>query len=93
MRLDRPDEMPVPLFDTSSNETYPALSPDGRWLAYVDDSSGQNEVRVVRYPELDEGVQVSTGGGYMPTWSPKLTINSPRIRTSSIFETGLPLSD
>ena len=63
------------------------------WLAYVDDSSGQNEVRVVRYPELDEGVQVSTAGGYMPTWSPKLTINSPRIRTSNIFETGLPLSD
>lgn len=24
----------------------------------------------MRYPELDEGVQVSTAGGYMPTWAP-----------------------
>ena len=70
LRLDQPGETPVPLFDSPANEMYPALSPDGRWLAYAHDESGQFEVHVVRYPELDEGVQVSTAGGYMPAWSP-----------------------
>ena len=53
-----------------SNEAYPALSLNGRWLAYASDQSGQYEVFVVAYPESDGGEQVSSGGGYMPTWSP-----------------------
>ena len=69
LRLDSPEEMPVPLFNSPANEMYPALSPDGRWLAYAHDGSGQFEVHVVRYPERDDGVQVSTAGGRMPAWS------------------------
>jgi Tol biopolymer transport system component len=30
----------------------PSVSPDGRWLAYVSDESGQNEVYVRPFPEV-----------------------------------------
>ena len=46
------------------------LSPDGRWLAYVSDEFGQNEVFVRPFPAFDRGRwQVSTGGGSRPAWS------------------------
>ncbi len=45
-----------------------ALSPDGRWLAYASDRTGQNEVWVQRYPD-GVPVRVSDGGGYEPLWS------------------------
>ena len=67
--LDPPGEW-QPLLQTEAEEWSPALSPDGRWLAYTANYSGRNEVYVVRYPELDGRVQVSTGGGHRPHWSP-----------------------
>jgi hypothetical protein len=47
-----------------------ALSPDGRWLAYASDESGQPEIYVRPYPDLDGGRwQVSQDNGTMPQWS------------------------
>ena len=46
------------------------LSPDGRWMAYSSDESGQVEIYIQRYPELGEKVTISTGGGTEPLWSP-----------------------
>jgi eukaryotic-like serine/threonine-protein kinase len=43
-------------------------SPDGRWLAYESDESGQSEIYVTRYPEADAKWQVSTAGGSYPRW-------------------------
>ncbi len=50
----------------------PALSPDGRWLAYVSNRSGPQQVYVRPFPgnEGDESVQVSLDGGSEPVWSP-----------------------
>jgi hypothetical protein len=45
------------------------LSPDGRWLAYASNESGQFEIHVRRFPELDRQWQVSEGGGTQPRWS------------------------
>ena len=45
------------------------LSPDGRWMAYISNESGDGEVYVQRYPELGEKVTISTGGGNEPLWS------------------------
>jgi hypothetical protein len=53
---------------SESAESQPALSPNGRWLAYVSDRSGQNEIWVQRYPE-GAPVRVSSGGGGEPLWS------------------------
>jgi len=57
-----------PLLDTPANEAQARLSPDGRWIAYVSDSSGTPEIYIRRYPELDAPRQVSAGGGSQPQW-------------------------
>jgi hypothetical protein len=54
---------------TPAHETYPQLSPDGEWLAYVSNQSGHNEVWVQPFPQPGEPHQVSTEGGMMPRWS------------------------
>ena len=54
---------------TRFNEIGPAFSPDGRWLAYVSDESGQYEVYVRPYPARAGKWQLSVGGGEEPTWS------------------------
>lgn len=48
----------------------PALSPDGRWLAYGSDESGSMEIYVRPFPETSSARwQVSTAGGTQPVWS------------------------
>jgi DNA-binding winged helix-turn-helix (wHTH) protein/Tol biopolymer transport system component len=61
---------PRPLLNSTFNEAQARISPDGRWLAYVADSTGVQEVYVRRYPELDAPRLVSTGGGGQPQWRP-----------------------
>jgi Tol biopolymer transport system component len=53
---------------TEDVEFDPALSPNGRWLAYVSNRTGQLEVWVKGYPE-GVPVRVSRSGGYEPLWS------------------------
>ena len=56
----------VPVFQ----ELSPALSHDGRWLAYSSNESGRTEVYVRPYPNVDAGRwQVSQAGGDSPHWS------------------------
>jgi serine/threonine-protein kinase len=62
-------QAPTPLLNSARNETQPALSPDGRWLAYRSDETGKQELYVRRFPELDGKEQISAGGGELPTWS------------------------
>ncbi len=50
---------------------FPAkLSPDGRWLAYVSDESGDGEIYVAPYPSLEGKWRVSKDGGGWPRWRP-----------------------
>ena len=58
------------LLDTRFDEQSPALSPDGRWLAYVSNESGREEVLVRPYPDVesDRG-KVSPTGGVSPIWN------------------------
>jgi len=65
------DSVPLPLLDDDGyNATQPALSPDGRWLAYTSDESGRSEVYVRPFPDTDTGRnQVSTDGGLQPLWA------------------------
>jgi len=53
---------PEVILDTPAQEAEAALSPDGKWLAYLSDESGQNQLYVVRYPDLG-GRRALTGGG------------------------------
>jgi serine/threonine-protein kinase len=60
-----------PLLDTEFNEGFPAFSPDGRWLAYTSDETGQEEVVVRPYPLTTAKYQISEHGGTKPLWSEK----------------------
>jgi serine/threonine protein kinase/WD40 repeat protein len=60
---------PEPFLRTAANELYPAFSPDGRWMAYVSDESGDFEVYVRPFPGPGGQWLISTAGGRMPVWS------------------------
>jgi Tol biopolymer transport system component len=62
------DGEPEMLLETSFNEHTPKLSPDDRWLAYVSNESGRDEIYVTRFPRGGKW-QISTEGGTEPMWS------------------------
>ena len=59
-----------PLLVSAADERAIALSPDGRWLAYESNESGENQVFVRPFPDMNSGKwQVSIGGGRAPLWA------------------------
>jgi len=63
------ERKPQPFLQTPFSEREPKFSPDGRWLAYASDESGQSEVYVRPFPKAEEGKsQISTEGGTEPVW-------------------------
>jgi len=64
------DTAPVPVVATTFTEVSPALSPNGRWLAYVSNETGADEIYVVPFPNTSAGKwAISAGGGTEPLWS------------------------
>ena len=64
------DTVPRPISNnTAAIETMPRISPDGRWIAFVTNESGRDEVVVQPFPGPGGRVQVSAGGGTEPVWS------------------------
>ena len=59
-----------PLLQTSAYEGGARLSPDGRWLVYISNESGQNEVYLRPFPALDRRWTISTQGGTQALWNP-----------------------
>jgi eukaryotic-like serine/threonine-protein kinase len=58
------------LIETDAEDVSPEVSPDGRWLAYMSDESGQFEIYVRPYPFVGGGRwKVSLNGGRSPLWS------------------------
>jgi Tol biopolymer transport system component len=57
------------LVTSEGNVGTPRVSPDGRFIAYRSDTSGQDEVYVVPLPEADRRLTISTDGGDSPVWS------------------------
>jgi serine/threonine protein kinase len=57
------------LLATNANERSPAISPNGRWLAYASDESGQDEIYVVSFNTGEDKRLVSSNGGREPAWS------------------------
>jgi len=58
----------IPVANTRFEERYGQFSPDGRWVAYATDESGQFEIVVQAFPHATEKWPVSTGGGSQPRW-------------------------
>jgi len=64
-----PDSATVLLVETEATEQNPSLSPDGRWIAYTSNESGQAEVYVRPFPGPGGRSQISTNGGINPVWA------------------------
>lgn len=59
-----------PLLATPFDERRPSVSLDGRWMAYQSNESGQFDVFVRPFPDVDGGKwQVSRDGGNSPVWA------------------------
>jgi serine/threonine protein kinase len=58
-----------PIAVSEFEELQPRLSWDGKWVAYMSNESGINEVYVRAFPGPAGKTQVSTGGGSEPVWS------------------------
>ena len=95
------DSAATELVATGASERMPALSPDGRWLAYISDVSGRYEVYVRPFPNVQNATwQVSTKGGLEPRWShsgrelffrnPAGMMMAAPIAAGSAFEWGEP---
>ena len=93
------DRTPVPFLVTPFNERSPSFSPGGRWLAYVSDESGRDEVYVQSYPGPGGKVPISTDGGREPVWCAEgaelFYRNADRMMVVSVerqprFEVGVP---
>ena len=55
---------------TEFSEVSPRLSPNGRWLAYVSNRTGDNRVYVRAFPEGGSVFPISVGPGAEAVWSP-----------------------
>jgi serine/threonine-protein kinase len=64
------DKEAWPILQTAFNETLAQISPDGRWLAYVSDKSGREQVYVTQFPKPSDEIPVSSGAGDWPAWRP-----------------------
>ena len=61
-----------PLLQTQFYEGQPAISPDGRWIAYESDETGRFEVYVRPFPNVEERKwPISSDGGREPVWGPQ----------------------
>jgi serine/threonine-protein kinase len=95
-----------PLLTTPAFEQSPEFSPDGDWIAYVSDESGQEEVYVRPFPGPGPPTVVSTGGGSQPAWArsgrelfyvapsraarPSITMMAVAVATRPTFSAGTP---
>ena len=87
----------VQFLGTPFNQHSAKFSPRGRFVAYVSDQSGQDQVYVRPFPDGEGQWQVSTQGGRQPNWSrdgKELiylegdTLMAVEVSTSPSFATG-----
>jgi dipeptidyl aminopeptidase/acylaminoacyl peptidase len=62
------ERKPFPIAQTPFNESDAHVSPDGRWIAYVSDESGRDEVFVRSFPSSESKWMISANGGTRPRW-------------------------
>ncbi|HEY6066561.1 MAG TPA: protein kinase, partial [Thermoanaerobaculia bacterium] len=94
------DGKATPFLQGPFNETMGRFSPDGRWVAYVSNESGKEEVYVVPFPGPGGKWQISTAGGRAPVWTrggreivyqaPGDEILAVEVQTAPAFQSGIP---
>jgi eukaryotic-like serine/threonine-protein kinase len=94
------DKKPFPFLRTEFSERYARFSPDGKWLAFGSNESGDNEVYVAPFPGPGGKLQVSTSGGHSPLWrrdgreifyiAPDRKLMAVEVETSPALRIGNP---
>ncbi len=97
------DHERAPLIEGNFTQSFPRISPDGKWIAYSSDKSGRHEVYVRPFPDVNKEWLVSNSGGSCPLWSPdgkKLyyiaggdaveAVMEVAVETESVFNPGKP---
>jgi Tol biopolymer transport system component len=89
---------PKPFLEAKGSETNGQISPDGKWLAYASDETGNWEIYVTKFPEAVGKWQVSRGGGNEPRWrgdgkeifyiGPRSVLTSVAVAGGETFSTG-----
>ena len=59
---------PESIFHTDFESDEPHVSPDGRWIAYASNESGQWEIYIAAFPSFNNRRQASSAGGMAPVW-------------------------
>jgi Tol biopolymer transport system component len=59
---------PESIFHTDFETDEPHVSPDGRWIAYASNESGQWEIYMAAFPSFNNRRQASNAGGIAPVW-------------------------
>jgi eukaryotic-like serine/threonine-protein kinase len=90
----------APFLTTKSNQTNGQISPDGKWVAYASDESGDWEIYATSFPSGEGKWQISRGGGTEPRWrgdgkeiyyiGGKATLTAVPVNTEGGFSTGSP---
>ena len=77
---------PESIVRTQYDEWFSAFSPNDKYIAYVSDESGRNEVYVIPFNNARSKIQVSINGGTRSTWAPDGLINNYTEKTILYFE-------
>jgi len=90
----------VPFLATKAEESNGQISPDGKWVAYASNESGDWEIYVTTFPGASGKWQVSRGGGTEPRWradgkeifyiGSKTTLTAVSVNSERTFSTGNP---
>jgi len=91
---------PTRFLTSKGSETNGQISPDGKWVAYASDESGNWETYVTSFPSAAGKWQVSRGGGTEPRWrgdgkeifyiGPGGMLMAVPVNGESTFATGTP---
>jgi eukaryotic-like serine/threonine-protein kinase len=92
---------PLPFLSTKGNAANGMISPDGKWVAYASDESGDWEIYVTTFPGAAGKWQVSRGGGTQPRWrgdskeifylGPRGMLTAVPVSGEGTFSTGTPV--
>jgi Tol biopolymer transport system component len=62
------ERTPFPVAQTAADERTARFSPDGRWIAFESNESGQFDIYLRPFPGPGINIRVSTAGGVQPRW-------------------------
>lgn len=62
---------PRPYLRGPGHEHGADVSPDGKWVAFVSDGTGRDEVYLATFPNASDWIRVSSAGGREPRWAPE----------------------